>query len=64
MDSSKLFKKIILNNKVEISNRLTIAPMALFASTSDGSMIDEEREYLKFMRNRYRTIYTWGINYK
>ena len=47
MDSSKLFKKIILNNKVEISNRLTIAPMALFASSSDGSMTDEEREYLK-----------------
>ena len=48
MISSKLFEKIILNNNVEISNRLTIAPLGLFASNSDGSMTDEEREYLKF----------------
>jgi len=47
MDSSKLFEKIILNNNIEISNRLAIAPMGLFASTPDGSMTDEEREYLK-----------------
>ena len=47
MISSKLFEKINLNNNVEISNRLAIAPLGLFASNSDGSMTDEEREYLK-----------------
>ena len=47
MDSSKLFQKITLNNNVEISNRLTIAPLGLSASNKDGSMTDEEREYLK-----------------
>ena len=47
MTTSKLFEKIILNNNVEISNRLAIAPMGLSASNSDGSMTDEEREYLK-----------------
>ena len=47
MATSKLFEKIILNNNVEISNRLAIAPMGFSASNSDGSMTDEEREYLK-----------------
>ena len=47
MATSKLFEKIILNNNVEISNRLAVAPMGLSAANSDGSMTDEEREYLK-----------------
>ena len=32
MTTSKLFEKIILNNNVEISNRLAVAPMGLSAS--------------------------------
>ena len=40
VDNSKLFEKFILNNKVEVSNRLVVAPMCLFGST------DEERSYL------------------
>ena len=45
---SSLFDKIILNNGVEIKNRLVIAPINLFSSDSDGSLNDAEREYLKF----------------
>jgi len=45
---SSLFDKIILNNGVEIKNRLVIAPITLFSSNPDGSLNDAEREYLKF----------------
>ena len=47
MSISKLFEKVILNNNVEIPNRLVIAPMGLLCSNQDGSMTDEEREFLK-----------------
>ena len=47
MSSSKLFEKIILNNNVEVPNRLAIAPLTLFSSNPDGTINDEEREYLK-----------------
>ena len=47
MSISKLFEKVILNNNVEIPNRLVIAPMGLLSSNQDGSMTDEEREFLK-----------------
>ena len=46
VDNSKLFEKFILNNKVEVSNRLVVAPMCLFGSTDEGEIIDEERSYL------------------
>ena len=44
--TSKLFEKIILNNNVEIQNRLAIAPLTLYCSDENG-VFDEEREYLK-----------------
>ena len=47
MKCSKLFEKVVLNNNVEIKNRLTVAPMVVFGANSDGSLTDEEREYLK-----------------
>ena len=45
--SSKLFEKVVLNNNVEIQNRLVVTPLTLFASNSEGAVLDEEREYLK-----------------
>ena len=47
MKCSKLFEKVVLNNNVEIRNRLAVPPMVVFAANSDGSLTDEEREYLK-----------------
>ena len=44
---SNLFEKFILNNNVEVSNRLVIAPLTLLGSNQDGTISDEEREYLK-----------------
>ena len=44
---SNLFEKFILNNNVEVSNRLVIAPLTLLGSNKDGTISDEEREYLK-----------------
>ena len=44
---SKLFEKVILNNNVEIPNRLVVAPLTLSSSNPDGSVSDDEREYLK-----------------
>ena len=48
LSESKLFEKYILNNNVEVKNRLVIAPLTLLASNPDGTISDEEREYLKF----------------
>ena len=45
--TSRLFEKVILNKKVEVPNRLVVAPLTLFSSNSDGTINDEEREYLK-----------------
>ena len=47
MSNSKLFEKVMLNNNVEVPNRLSIAPLTLFSSNADGTINDEEREYLK-----------------
>ena len=41
------FEKVILNNGVEIPNRLVIAPITLFSSNPDGTLNDAERDYLK-----------------
>ena len=41
---SKLFEKVVLNNNVEIKNRLVIAPLTLFSSNPDGTLNDEERD--------------------
>ena len=47
MDNSKLFEKYTLNNKVEVPGLLVVAPLTLFGSNPDGSVSNEEREYLK-----------------
>jgi 2,4-dienoyl-CoA reductase-like NADH-dependent reductase (Old Yellow Enzyme family) len=47
VDNSKLFEKYTLNNKVEVPGLLVVAPLTLFGSNPDGSVSDEEREYLK-----------------
>ena len=47
MSNSKLFEKVVLNNNVEVPNRLSIAPITLFSCNADGTINDEEREYLK-----------------
>ena len=46
-NQSKLFEKYILNNNVEVKNRLVIAPITLLSSNLDGSINNEEREYFK-----------------
>ena len=43
----KLFEKYVLNNKVEVPGRLVVAPLTLFSSNPDGTINDQEREYLK-----------------
>ena len=45
--TSRLFEKYILNNNVEVPGRLVVAPLTLFSSNPDGTINDEEREYLK-----------------
>ena len=45
--TSRLFEKYTLNNKVEVPGLLVVAPLTLFSSNSDGTMSDDERNYLK-----------------
>ena len=47
VDNSKLFEKYTLNNKVEVPSLLVVAPLTLNGSNPDGSVGEEEREYLK-----------------
>ena len=47
MENLKYLEKYTLNNKVEVPNRLVVAPLTLFASNPDGTINDDEREYLK-----------------
>ena len=47
VDNSKLLEKYTLNNKVEVPGLLVVAPLTLFGSNPDGSVSNEEREYLK-----------------
>ena len=59
MSNSKLFEKVKLNNNREAQNRLVIAPLTLFSCNSDGTINDEEREYLK-LRGTNIGIYILG----
>ena len=59
MNNSKLFEKITLNNGVEVDNRLAVPPLTLFASNQDGSITDEERNYLK-VRGKDIGLYILG----
>ena len=45
--TSRLFEKVVLNNKVEVPGKLVVAPLTLFSSNPDGTINDPEREYLK-----------------
>lgn len=46
-DISALFTPFTLNNGVQINNRLVVAPMTHYASNADGTLSDEEREFLR-----------------
>ena len=46
LENTRLFSKYILNNKVQVPGLLTIAPITLFGSNPDGSISEEERNYL------------------
>ena len=59
MNNSKLFEKITLNNGVEVDNRLAVPPLSLFAANQDGSITDEERNYLK-IRGKDIGLYILG----
>ena len=43
----KLFTPIVLNNGVTIDNHLAVAPVTHFCANPDGTLSDEEREYLR-----------------
>ena len=47
VDNSNLFKKYTFNNKVEAPSLLAVAPMTLFGSNPDGTISEEEKEFLK-----------------
>ena len=59
MSNSKLFEKVKLNNNREAKNRLVVAPLTLFSCNADGTINDEEREYLK-LRGTNIGIYILG----
>ena len=61
IENTRLFSKYILNNKVQVPGLLTIAPITLFGSNPDGSISDEERNYLN---NRAKNVglYILGSN--
>ena len=59
MSNCKLFEKVKLNNNREAQNRLVVAPLTLFSCNADGTINDEEREYLK-LRGTNIGIYILG----
>ena len=46
IENIKLFDKYILNNNKEVPRHLTIAPLTIMGSNPDGTISDEERNYL------------------
>lgn len=46
-DTARLFQPYILNNGVQIKNRLAVAPMTHWASDRQGQITDEERRFLQ-----------------
>ena len=61
IENIKLFSKYLLNNKIQVPGLLAVAPITLFGSNPDGSISDEERNYLN---NRAKNIglYILGSN--
>ena len=45
-DTSNFFKKYTLNNKIEIPSLLAVAPMTLFGSNPDGTINEEEKNFI------------------
>ena len=46
IENIKLFDKYILNNNKEVPSHLTIAPLTIMGSNPEGTISDEERNYL------------------
>ena len=46
IENIKLFDKYLLNNNKEVPSHLTIAPLTIMGSNPDGTISDEERNYL------------------
>ena len=46
IENIKLFDKYILNNNKEVPSHLIIAPLTIMGSNPDGTISDEERNYL------------------
>ena len=46
IDNFKLFGKYTFNNKVEAQSLLSVAPMTLFGWNVDGTISEEENEFL------------------
>ena len=61
VQNSQLFSKYTLNNGVEVPSLLCIAPITLLASNPDGSISQEERNYLK-ERAKNIGLYILGSN--
>ena len=59
--TEKLFQKVILNNNREVPNKLAVAPITLFSCNPDGTINDEEREYLK-LRGTNIGLYILGAS--
>jgi len=57
VDNSKLFGKYTFNNKVEAPSLLSVAPMTLFGSNVDGTISEEEKEFL-FMQQMLVFIFS------
>ena len=60
MSTTHIFEKISLNNGKEVPGRLAIAPMTLFSQNPDGTINDEEREFLK-LRATNIGLYVIGV---
>ena len=46
-DYSNLFLPYTLNNGVTVPNRLAVAPLTLSCQNPDGTVSDDERDFLK-----------------
>ena len=46
-NTSKLFQKYTLNNKVEVPGLLAVAPMTIYGSNPDGTYGEEEKNFYK-----------------
>ncbi|STY87348.1 NADH oxidase [Moraxella ovis] len=45
-NTNNILTPFVLNNGVKVPNRLVVAPMTHYASNPDGTLSDEERDFL------------------